>query len=46
MKDEFRYSLEKLSNAVLRLKEGIDKEKDQLDRDGVIQRFEFTYELV
>lgn len=39
--------LENYQNAVLRLKEGIskfDKENDLL-RDGLIQRFEFTFEL-
>jgi len=45
MSDELKYSLEKFRNAVKRLEEGIDESKNQLDRDGVIQRFEFTFEL-
>ncbi|MEO8398413.1 MAG: nucleotidyltransferase substrate binding protein [Ignavibacteriaceae bacterium] len=46
MKDELKYSFEKLKNAVKKLDEGIKQTKDQLDRDGVIQRFEFTFELL
>jgi nucleotidyltransferase substrate binding protein (TIGR01987 family) len=38
-----------LSNAVLRLREGLDRHHrepmDEQLRDGLIQRFEFTYEL-
>ena len=45
MSDELKYSLEKFKNAVKRLEEGIVESKDQLDHDGVIQRFEFTFEL-
>ena len=45
MKDELKYSFEKFQKAVKRLDEGIKKAKDQLDNDGVIQRFEFTFEL-
>ncbi len=46
MKNELKYSFDKLNEAVKRLDEGIKKVKDQLDRDGVIQRFEFTFELL
>lgn len=45
MKDELRYSFAKFQKALKRLDEGIKKAKDQLDNDGVIQRFEFTFEL-
>ena len=45
MKDELNYSLEKLQTAFSRLKESIQKASDELDRDGVIKRFEFTFEL-
>lgn len=46
MKDELNYSIEKLYKALSRLNLGIKKAKDQLDNDGVIQRFEFTFELL
>ena len=46
MNDELKYSLEKLSLAMNRLDEGVKEAKDNLDRDGVIQRFEFTFELL
>jgi nucleotidyltransferase substrate binding protein (TIGR01987 family) len=46
MKNELKYSFEKLKEALRRLNEGLKKAKDQLDRDGVIQRFEFTFELL
>ncbi len=39
------YSLKKLIAAFLRLKESTEKVIDDLDRDGVIQRFEFTFEM-
>ena len=45
MKDELNYSLEKLQKAFSRLQESIQKASDELDRDGVIKRFEFTFEL-
>ena len=35
-----------LNSALDRLKEGINEAANDLDRDGVIQRFEFTFELV
>ncbi len=45
MREELRYSLEKLQKATERLKEAVEQAVDELDRDGVIQRFEFTFEL-
>ncbi len=38
-------ALERLKKAFDRLKEALPQVKDELDRDGVIQRFEFTVEL-
>ena len=35
-----------LKSALESLREGVNKTKDDLDRDGVIQRFEFTFELL
>jgi nucleotidyltransferase substrate binding protein (TIGR01987 family) len=46
MNNELKYSIGKLKDAVKRLDEGIKQTEDQLDRDGVIQRFEFTFELL
>ena len=46
MEDVLEYSLNKLKNANQKLKEGIKQAKDELDKDGVIQRFEFTFELL
>ena len=46
MKDELKYSIEKFNKALSRLNIGIKKAKDQLDNDGVIQRFGFTFELL
>ncbi len=46
MQNEFIYSLQKLSYVFSRLKEGVSNTKDELDKDGVIQRFEFTFELL
>lgn len=45
MKKELEYSLKKLESAFVRLKEGVETAKDELGEDGVIQRFEFTFEL-
>jgi nucleotidyltransferase substrate binding protein (TIGR01987 family) len=45
MANEKDYSLKKLKKAFLRLRESTEKAVDELDRDGVIQRFEFTFEL-
>ena len=46
MSDELKYSLEKFDSAIKRLDEGVKEAKDNLGRDGVIQRFEFTFELL
>ena len=46
MENVLEYSLNKLKNATQKLKEGIEQAKDELDKDGVIQRFEFTFELL
>lgn len=46
MSDELKYSLEKFNSAIKRLDEGVKEAKDNLGRDGVIQRFEFTFELL
>jgi len=45
MSDELLYSFDKFCKALNKLDDGIKKAKDQLDNDGVIQRFEFTFEL-
>ena len=37
--------IERLKRAFSRLKEAVERAKDDLDRDGVIQRFEFSVEL-
>ena len=37
--------VEKLKRAFLRLKEAVERARDDLDIDGVIQRFEFSVEL-
>ena len=44
--EEISLSIEKFSEALERLNEGISSAKDDLDKDGVIQRFEFTIELL
>jgi len=41
-----RDKLGDLKLALSRLKEGVVEVKNDLDRDGVIKRFEFTFELV
>ena len=46
MKNEIKYSIEKLNGAVKTLSEGIELANDELGVDGVIQRFEFTFELL
>jgi nucleotidyltransferase substrate binding protein (TIGR01987 family) len=46
MSDELKYSLEKFESAIKRLDEGVKEAKNNLGRDGVIQRFEFTFELL
>ncbi|MDP8297978.1 MAG: HI0074 family nucleotidyltransferase substrate-binding subunit [Candidatus Orphnella occulta] len=46
MKEELKYAFVKLENAVGSLKDGTVKAKDELGQDGVIQRFEFNFELL
>jgi nucleotidyltransferase substrate binding protein (TIGR01987 family) len=46
MKDELIYALRRLEDASFRLKEGASVAEDELEKDGVIQRFEFTFELL
>lgn len=45
MKEELDYALSKLENALLKLKEGAQAAESELEEDGTIQRFEFTFEL-
>ncbi|GIX42898.1 MAG: nucleotidyltransferase [Leptospiraceae bacterium] len=45
-KTEVLIKIQNFENAVNRLKEAIDKVEDDLDKDGAIQRFEFTVELL
>jgi len=45
MKEEVKYSLNKFKDALAKLNEGIAIAKDELGKDGVLQRFEFTFEL-
>ncbi len=40
------YTLNKLEMAFARLQQASGQVIDDLDRDGVIQRFEFTFELL
>ena len=46
MKKETDYAVEKFKKAAERLKQGISQAKDELGQDGIIQRFEFTFELM
>ena len=43
---ELRGIVKKAEVVFNRLKEAIERVKDDLDRDGAIQRFEFTVELL
>ncbi|MBI4684864.1 MAG: hypothetical protein HY755_06670 [Nitrospirae bacterium] len=45
MSNNLEYALKKLRTAAQRLKESTAKAVDELDRDGVIKRFEFTFKL-
>jgi len=40
-----KFKLEELKKALDQLESGLANVHDELDRDGVIQRFEFTFEL-
>lgn len=46
MQKEINHAIKKLNDAVNRLREGCDKAKQDLEIDGVIKRFEFTFELL
>ncbi len=46
MQEEINYAIKKFRDSVESLKEGVDQAQDELDKDGVIQRFEFTFELL
>ncbi len=45
-KTEVELAIKKLKKAFERLKSAVEIAKDDLDKDGVIQRFEFTAELL
>jgi len=44
--DDLVYALGKFEAAFMRLEQAAEQAVDDLDRDGVIQRFEFTFELL
>jgi nucleotidyltransferase substrate binding protein (TIGR01987 family) len=44
-KTEILLSINKLKKALKTLKEGVSQAKTQLEKDGVIQRFEYTFEI-
>jgi len=46
MKSPLDYSLSQFTSALSRLREGATAAQDDLDKDGVIQRFEFCFELL
>lgn len=46
MKNDIFLGLKKLRSAIEKLKEGADIARSELERDGVIQRFEFAFELL
>jgi len=45
-KSEVLLKINNFERALKRLEEAVKKAKDDLDKDGVIQRFEFTIELL
>lgn len=45
MIEEVKYSLEKLKKAFGKLDDAVREAIDELDRDGAIQRFEFSFEV-
>ncbi|MCD4814212.1 nucleotidyltransferase substrate binding protein [bacterium] len=45
MKNEIKFAFEKLGKALTKLDEGARSAREELERDGVIQRFEFSFEL-
>ena len=46
MKKENKYSISKFQDTLNKLKEGVINAEDELEKDGVIKRFEFTWELL
>ena len=46
MKDEVKFSVKEFKKAFARLQEGVRRANSDLTRDGVVQRFEFTFELL
>lgn len=46
MKEELSFSIQRLTNALNSLAEGCKVAQSELEQDGVIQRFEFTFELL
>jgi len=45
-KSDVLLKIQNFEKALERLKEAVQRAKDDLDKDGVIQRFEFTVELL
>src|SRR5262245_10051909 len=45
MEKPVKQALHKLRSALRRLRDGVSAARNQLDKDGVIQRFEFSFEL-
>ena len=46
MNDDVKLAMEKFKNAFEKLNEGVKSSSSELEKDGVIQRFEFTFELL
>lgn len=46
MKNELKIAVANFKNAYNSLNEGIKEATGELQKDGVIQRFEFTFELL
>lgn len=46
MKDDLKAALLSFNNALTSLEQGLKEAKRELEKDGVIQRFEFTFELM
>jgi len=46
MNQKIEYSLKKFQDALGKLVNGIEEANDELEKDGVIQRFEFTFEML
>lgn len=46
MNAELNESKRKLREGFLKLQEGVNSARNELEKDGVIQRFEFTFELL